>query len=411
MKAFLFGALLFAAILPAQSPPIDRVIVNGPGGAAHRVKPGSHSRGTLSLLPSMSLDSPLDYQVFQRSTRDSGTILIAGPSPADSGQIDARLSGISTKGPLKPKWISIPFSSKSRSFRAELTAPAGGFYELEIRVRQGRRVFAETTVEHVGVGEVFVIAGQSNATNYGEVPQRTQSGMVSSFSGMQWVIANDPQPGVQDNSRKGSFIPAFGDAMYARFHVPIAVACVGHGSTSVRQWLPKGERFAVPPTMTRFVRPSEPGAPGEWESDGTLFAGMLLRIQQLGPHGFRALLWHQGESDAHQKPANDISGDEYRKMLEQMITASRRQAGWNFPWMVAQVSYHTPDDPACPAIREAQRTLWQTGLALPGPDTDALTGDNRQNNGKGVHFSGKGLAAHGQLWADKVGSYLDRVLR
>jgi hypothetical protein len=48
---------------------------------------------------------------------------------------------------------------------------------------------------------------------------------------------------------------------------------------------------------------------------------------------------------------------------------------------------------------------------LEGPDTDALTGDYRQNNGTGVHFSASGLQVHGKLWAEKVEAYLDPILK
>jgi hypothetical protein len=262
---------------------------------------------------------------------------------------------------------------------------------------------AQTVVPRVGIGEVFVIAGQSNATNYGEEPQHPKSGMVVTFSGKEWRPADDPQPGVQDNSSKGSFIPAFGDELYEKLHVPIAVACVGHGSTSVRQWMPKGETFEKQPTMTRFV---EPAGADRWKSTGQLFEGMVERVRQLGDHGFRALLWHQGESDAHQPAGHEISGEEYRSLMTRLILASRQQAGWAFPWFVAQVSYHTPDDTSTPEIRAAQAALWSAKIALEGPDTDQLTGSNRQNNGKGVHFSAQGLEAHGKLWAEKLAAWI-----
>jgi hypothetical protein len=231
--------------------------------------------------------------------------------------------------------------------------------------------------------------------------------MVVSFDGQRWAIADDPQPGVQDNSSKGSFIPSFGDALVEKYRVPIGVASVGHGSTSVRQWLPAGMTFAAPPTMSKFVTEQSPGV---WECDGTLFNGMMERIHQLGPHGFRALLWHQGESDANQKPGHQISGEEYRRLLTEIIRQSRKDAGWNFPWFVAEASYHSPTDTSYPEIREAQHSLWQSGIALEGPDTDQLTGAYRQNNGAGVHFSSQGLRAHGELWAKKVEAYLDRSL-
>jgi hypothetical protein len=211
---------------------------------------------------------------------------------------------------------------------------------------------------------------------------------------------------VQDGSSKGSFIPAFGDAMYRRYHVPIGIASVGHGSTSVRQWLPENDPVHIMPTMTKYIVRQ---ADGTLVSDGTLFDGMMERIRQLGPHGFRALLWHQGESDANQPVGHEIAATTYQAMMTRVIAASRKQAGWDIPWMVAEATYHTPDDPACPPIRAAQRGLWQTGFALEGPDTDALTAPYRQNDGKGTHFNDAGLRAHGLLWAAKVSRYLDSL--
>jgi hypothetical protein len=76
--------------------------------------------------------------------------------------------------------------------------------------------------------------------------------------------------------------------------------------------------------------------------------------------------------------------------------------------MVAQVSYHSPDDSSSADIRAAQASLWKDGIALEGPDTDALTGTNRQDAGTGVHMSGKGLQAHGAMWAEKVGQWISQ---
>jgi eukaryotic-like serine/threonine-protein kinase len=75
------------------------------------------------------------------------------------------------------------------------------------------------------------------------------------------------------------------------------------------------------------------------------------------------------------------------------------------------VSYHNPRDASSPSTREAQKKLWDEGVALEGPDTDTLTGDHRDLGGMGIHFSPKGLRAHGRLWAEKVGVYLDKQLK
>ena len=330
---------------------------------------------------------PKEYQVFQRQWPRAGMIRVSGNTAVPCDRVEARW-GDST-------WI--PLDWKPPHFEG-LVPAANTFAAVQVRLLAADQIVAETSIAHVATGEVFIIAGQSNATNYGEEKQHPKSGMVVSFDGTDWRPADDPQPGVQDSSKNGSFIPAFGDALYEKLHVPVAVACVGHGSTSVRQWMPDGVRFRNQPTMTRFVEP----AGNEWQSTGQLFDGLMRRIGQLGPDGFRALLWHQGESDAHQQAGHEISPEEYRTLMEKLIHSSRARAGWDFPWMVAQASYHNPSDPSAPEIRAAQAALWKSGLALEGPDTDQLTGDYRQNNGKGVHFSASGLQAHGRLWAEKV---------
>jgi hypothetical protein len=89
-----------------------------------------------------------------------------------------------------------------------------------------------------------------------------------------------------------------------------------------------------------------------------------------------------------------------------VIQESRRRIGWEPPWFVAQVSYHVPGDEASADIRAAQASLWQEGIALEGPDSDALKGPLRDSGGKGVHFSGPGLREHGKRWADKVGAWI-----
>jgi hypothetical protein len=304
--------------------------------------------------------------------------------------------------------VRLKFNQATGEFASELAATPGGFYQLDVRLTRHGNTIAQTTIPHVGLGEVFVVAGQSNATNYGEAKQATQTGMVVAFSGQAWQLADDPEPGVQDSSKNGSFMPAFGDALYAKYHVPIGVAPVGHGSTSVRQWLPAGSKVYVIPTMTRFITHN---AQNELVSDGTLFNGMMLRIHQLGRHGFRALLWHQGESDAHQAPEHSITAGQYRTMMLELIRASRKAAGWNFPWIVAEATYHSPSDPSDPELEQAQRSLWLSGGALEGPNTDKLGSEFRQNHGAGVHFSDAGLKAHGALWAEAVERFLDAALR
>jgi hypothetical protein len=360
----------------------------------------------------LSLDSPKNFQVFQRRDLELGIILLQGRVDVTNAVLEFRLSGPPLKGGLQAAWKPLSCDPQTGAFRTELPFPAGGWYQLEVRLVRGGESLPLQTVGHVGVGEVFVVAGQSNSTNYGESRQKPQSGLVSTFDGARWRIADDPQPGTFDRSSNGSFLPSFGDALVAKYKVPIGVASTGSGATSVRQWLMKGEKIGRLPSSIRNITTNSAGG---WEAAGDLFDHLLQRVNALGPHGFRALLWHQGESDAGQArggygPDRQISGEDYKKMLARIIQASQDRAGWKFPWFVAQATYHSPSDPSDAEFRDAQKWFWDTGLALQGPDTDTLTGDNRANHGKGVHLSAKGLEAHGKLWAEKVVAYLDQVL-
>lgn len=326
--------------------------------------------------PKFEVFSPQAYQVFQRSNLAQGMILVNGHTTTSADAIRFRITGASIEGPLSGKWQAVPLVQATRAFSASLPIAAGGWYTLQVQALKEGEVIAESKVEPFGVGEVFVGAGQSNSTNSGEIRTQQKSGMVASFSGTNWQLADDPQLGVADRSQGGSFWPAFGDAMFERFRVPIGVAATGYGGTSVNQWQP----------------------------DGDLFPWMMTRVHQLGPRGFRALLWHQGESDVQMTSA------EYFEKLRHVILSSRAEAFWHIPWFVAQASYHNPEKPRFDTVRSAQARLWHEGIALPGPDTDILTGNRRDLAGAGIHFSPQGLFEHGQMWADLVGTYIDTVL-
>ena len=353
--------------------------------------------------PALMLSSPLDFQVVQRTTKDKGTIIISGVSnylAVKTVAIEARI----VAGGKPGKWQPLQAKFEEGKFQAPFEAPAGGWYRLEVRALSGDEAHSESAVGHVGIGEVFVVAGQSNSANHGAERQKSITGLAATFDGKRWQPANDPQPGASGSG--GSFIPPFGDALADKIQVPVGFLACGVGATSVREWLPKGATFSNPPTIEANVK-KLPG--GEWESKGAIFNSFNLRMKQLGPRGFRAVLWHQGESDANQKdPTRTLPGKLYREYLEKVIRDSRREIGWDAPWFVAQVSYHVPGDEASPDIRAAQASLWKDGVALEGPDTDALKREFRENGGMGVHFSGKGLREHAARWVEKITPWLEQ---
>jgi Carbohydrate esterase, sialic acid-specific acetylesterase len=384
-------------------------------GRIRSVKPHAFLIGALALFlfrclgtaAELSLQSPLDFQVFQRAEADKGVIKVRGDTEAEAPHWQYRLAGRGREGAaVDETWRDFPAPPQNGAFDFSITASAGGWYRLEVRAVKDGQSLLDAAVEHVGVGEVFLVAGQSNAGNYGAEKQQVRSGNVSSFDGRKWMIADDPQPGA--GGEGGSFMPAFGDGMAERFHVPIGLVPVAAGGTSVRAWLPAGVEFAQQTTRGIGVRPT---ANGQWESTGALFEKLAERLAAFGPGGCRAVLWHQGESDAGQArggaPADQqITGAQYAAFMETLIRTARERAHWSVPWFSAQATYHSETDFADEEFRAAQKAAWDKGLALPGPDTDALRGQFRA----GVHFKAQGLQKHGALWVEKVAPWLETQL-
>lgn len=347
----------------------------------------------------MRLLSPGDFEVFQRASATGGPVLIEGEAAMDDGhhpRLEWRWTDAESDNPA---WQRMDADWSGHQFTFRPVLPAGGWYRIEVRVSSGGGINAPSAiVEHVGVGEVFLVAGQSNSANHGEARLETATGRVSAFDADRavWQPCRDPQPGASGSG--GSFMPPLGDALVEALDVPVGFIACGIGATSVREWLPAGYTFPNPPTIESRVRRT---AAGVWESDGDAFGNLMSLLKTAGPDGIRAVLWHQGESDANQRdPSRTLPGELYRQYLTVIISESRRIAGWEIPWMVAQVSYHVPGDEASPDIRAAQASLWAGGVARKGPDTDALKGALRESGGQGVHFSRAGLKAHARAWAD-----------
>jgi len=233
----------------------------------------------------------------------------------------------------------------------------GGWYWLA--VSEGRR---RRRVLPFGVGDVFVVAGQSNAAGHGDGFIADRSGMVSvqTESG-DWALADKPEP-LPGAMAAGSPWPMLGELLACSERIPIGFINVAVGGTSTEQWLPTGDLY---PALKRA----------------------------LSGRRVRAVLWHQGESDASEDSSTERT---YQNMVT-VIERSRADAGWRVPWYVALAS-RTPSTTRQQeqAVRAAQAALFRMGLALPGPDTDTYVPESMRYDQ--LHFGQVGLVVHAILW-------------
>ncbi len=317
------------------------------------------------------LTSPVSCQVFQRGKPDQTDILIEGTI---SGQVDV----IEAKADLAPgakrgmsvKWIAVTPQEQivQGQFSGRLTLSAGGWYKVTVRARVGTRIIVEQVLDKVGIGEVFVTAGQSNSANFGNPRQTAQDDRVVFFDGKRFVHAQDPIPGGCGGG--GSPWALLGDRIAAAQQVPICFRSASLNWTEVAAWLPP---------------------------DTALYKNLSSCVRAFGKDGVRAVLWHQGESD----PLVKTSAQTYCDRVKTIVETLNKDCGYQLPWFVAQASFHPGSQaPEQKQVAQGQQMLWAKKIGGQGPATDDLLGAEYRHDG--VHFNQKGLEKHAERWFDAL---------
>jgi sialate O-acetylesterase len=210
--------------------------------------------------------------------------------------------------------------------------PAGGPYTVEWRAGEDT-----AAVSPVLVGDLWILAGQSNMQGVGNLDGRVSAPdpRVSMLAmDRSWRLAEEPLHTLPESpdsvhfkeespeqraqaihghkhGTKGAGLGLpFARAMVERTGRPVGLVCVAHGGTSMEQWDP--------------AKKDEGGA--------SLYGSMLLSLAAAGGK-VRGVLWYQGESDARRGPA-DVFEDKFVEFVE----AVRADCGDpNLPFLFVQI--------------------------------------------------------------------------
>lgn len=343
---------------------------------------------------SLKLTAPVPRQVIQRQGYRPAEAHDHNPEGAKLGEGVVLLQGTWT-GPVPVRleartilqtgctgtpldWTVVATIMKAGEFQHELKVPAGGWYRLEVRALSGGgQTIGDTAVDPVGIGEVFLISGQSYAAGANDERMRIDDSLertvLLDYQTKAWRTAHDPFPHVDDG---GTIWPPFANLIQPLLRVPVGLCNVAVGGTASRQWLP-GE-----PLFQRFL-------------DGGNALGW-----------FRFVLWQQGESDV----IEHIPTATYVDRLLTIRTELAKQWGFDPAWLPAKSTihptvYNVPVDEA--RIRAAIAELWTKPGFYPGPDTDILDGENRGGPMSRRHFSPIGQRRAGLMWLAAVWSALN----
>ena len=254
---------------------------------------------------------PVDNQVFQRNADQTADLRFTGTAAnkkANNKEVEARL--IAADGATVPgfDWTSLGKIQKLRWAGDLKRVPAGGPYRLEVRLQNSDAV---VSISNVLVGDLWVLAGQSNMEGHGDlIDVQPPSPQVHSFDmADRWLIAEEPlhtlvnavdavhwplnakreperltgqdleQYIISRKKGAGPGLP-FAVEMTQRTGIPIGLIPCAHTGTSMDQWSPDLK---------------------DREGD-SLYGSMYRRVQAAGGQ-VKGVLWFQGESDANPRSA------------------------------------------------------------------------------------------------------------
>jgi hypothetical protein len=326
--------------------------------------------GALASPARILISTPHAWQVVQRDANGRADIVVSGRC-------------LRLRGGVRVAWggcRGITRCDRAGRFRIVLRdVPAG---QATLWARSVRRPHVCCGLEHVGVGDIYVIAGQSNASGRSAYRFAYDSSTWSAAmfgNDYRWHELRDPvdSPAGQvdvvsrDMVAGGSVWPEVATVLLAKGRVPLAFIPCARDSTSIASWEPG-------------LRP--PGA------EDTLYGSMARRIAAAGGR-VRAVLWWQGERDARFRTPGAV----YEERLRDL--AANVWQDFQAPLVVAQIGDYSDDYPqvGVDAVRLAQQHVWGTAHIVQGPvlyDID-LHGD--------VHFKQReDVATAADRWAAAI---------
>lgn len=216
-----------------------------------------------------------------------------------------------------------------KTWEATVKLPRGGLYRLEtcldaVSAKTGEHWrFRGDIRTHLGAGDVFVMAGQSNSAGYSkgvafDPPDMMVHVLRNSGS---WDMAAHPLNDATDapdcpNAPMGQtgtspFI-SFGRTYSRSEGVPVGLIACAQGGSSINRW----DSF----------------------SGGDLNLNMIRKIRRAG--GAKAVFWYQGCADASAEGAAS-----YAEKFARMAEETRRALGYQIPYYTFQLNrYDAPHD-------------------------------------------------------------------
>jgi sialate O-acetylesterase len=334
------------------------------------------SEANQNSFPGVRIDQgPQPFQILQQDEAAFARVALCGRFHRDGrgpAVVQARIVSEQDQSSVIP-WQRANTQTESAWEHSFDRVSAGGLYRIKTRlVLEGtppESGLRGDVIHHVGVGDLWVIAGQSNAAGYGRGPvfDPPELGVHILKNDETWDVAahplNDPTGSTHPNREIAnpghSPYLSFSRALHRVLGYPIGLIQTALGNTPLDQWNPA----------------ENPDAP--------LYRNLLHCVRLAGGR-VRGLLWYQGESDT-----NPGLAETYESRFADFVRRLRADLGSpDLPIVLAQSNRYTgPQSPeehrGWSLVREAQRNARKLGHVAVVPTLDLPLSDDCHTSPEG----------------------------
>ncbi|TLV00205.1 T9SS type A sorting domain-containing protein [Dyadobacter luticola] len=364
------------------------------------------SSTVFSQIPPIKITSPTFQAVYQRDVIGQREISVSGTFNVTMDKIEVRAVPVIQGQGIDTPWQTLQSAPKGGVFTGTIKL-YGGWYTIEVRALLDGKIVGRDVLSRVGVGEVFIIAGQSNAQGLRAYPGPSAEDdrvlYISNYNNDTHDFLTDPVPPAFDkiNSNLGIMSPRgqsawcwglLGDMLVRKLNVPVLFINTAWEGTAIENWSASARGETTKNKYGGFVYP--PQMP---------YANLRIAARNYGnQYGVRAILWMQGEADALFKTPTAFYRDNLQYIMNRL---GLETGGKRITWVIARTSRTSAGSDIAssinPAIVAAQNAVLETPFnpTYPGPETDPLVPDR----GDGTHFVGKSTSdTEGTLAALKI---------
>lgn len=329
------------------------------------LKLGKRSEKGLNIIMEkiVEIETPHKYQIFQRDKDGIAVIPVKGNLVIGT-DMDLEITLLDFEGKCMEGFSPVKAFVSDGRFDESFTGVPAGLYQVQITGKDGETVRFRETVEKVGVGDLWILAGQSNAAGYGQYiegeeidspdddPPEEGINLYLCDSKI-WCQAVQPVGEVRAPENHGPGL-AFAKEIRKSEHIPIGIILAAVGGSYITSW----------------------------EKGADYYNRIFDCFDQETPKA-KGIFWYQGESEtlyADDGSAPQDNVNVYVKRYTQMVRDLRQDLNDpDLPVITAQLNSQTDrDEGLTPAsywyqMREIQRQLGDQDSAIYVPDTAVIS--------------------------------------